>query len=62
MCTERCCKLYPDRVLEPAKNFKQGVDMIRLVISKPWWQGLNNGVGVGSGTGFGLGLAVIIIE
>lgn len=37
------CKLYPDGVQEPGKNFKQGIDMNRLVISKPWQQRLNNG-------------------
>lgn len=43
MCAEGGCKLYPDGVQEPVKNFKQGIDMNRLVISKPWQQRLNNG-------------------
>lgn len=36
VCTDRGCKLYPDGGQEPAKNLKQGIDMNRLVISKPW--------------------------
>lgn len=42
MCAEGGCKLYPDGVQEPGKNFKQGIDTNRLVISKPWQQRLNS--------------------
>lgn len=36
LCAEGGCKLYPDRVQEPVRNFKQGTGMNRLVISQPW--------------------------
>lgn len=42
VCAEGGCKLYPDGVQEPGKNFKQGIDMNILVISKPWQQRLNS--------------------